>query len=313
LNFEKESYHFFDISYLTGPEISSEEKLMKKYVLITGVSSGLGYDATRYLLGQGFSVIGSVRSLHEAERLKTNWGEEFHPVVFDVTDRISIAAAVPVVKERVGSHGLCGLVNNAGIAVSGPIKHVPIDRWEKQMQVNVLGLVRVTQAFLPLLGGDKDSPFKPGRIVNISSISGLIANPFMGPYCASKYAVEAINDIMRRELSMYGIKVVCIQPGVARSEIWDKAMDEPAEYGMTDYDHLLSKRKKIIEGLKARAIDPENVSRTIYKALTLPDPRLRYVVARKAWLIRLLAYYMPGKWLDRMFTRNMKKENVRAV
>ena len=284
-----------------------------KYILITGVSTGLGRDAAAYLQEKGFHVIGSVRKAEDAARLEKELGPAFNAVVFDVTDDQAIRSAYSEIRDIVGQHGLYGLVNNAGIAVSGPLKHVPISRWEEQFQINVLGLIRVNQIFLPLLGGEKGTVFGPGRIINISSISGLIANPFMGPYSASKFAVEAVSDVMRREFSIYNIKVVCIEPGVARSEIWDKALGENTEYGQTDYDHLLSKREKIIEGLKARAINASIVSEAIYKGLTLDRPKTRYIVAKKAWLIKLIAYIIPDRWADRTFTRNMKKENIRAV
>lgn len=284
-----------------------------KYVLITGVSTGLGSHAAQYLMKNGFYIIGSVRSEQDAVKTKSSLGSNFTPVVFDVTDEKAIAQAVTEVGKIVGRDGLFGLVNNAGIAVSGPIKHVPNERWDLQFKVNVLGLVSVTRHFLPLLGGEKDSPFEAGRIINISSISGLIANPFMGPYCASKFAVEAINDVMRREFSIYDIKVICIEPGVIRSEIWDKARKEPRNYGKTDYDHLLAKQDDIIDGLKARAIEPVNVSRVIHKALTLRRPRLRYIVAKKSLMLKIIAYLIPGRIMDKVFMRNMKSDNIRAV
>lgn len=284
-----------------------------KYVLITGVSTGLGYHAAGYLLENGFSVIGSVRSAEDASRARADLGERFFPVIFDVTEEDAIKGAVSEVSRIVGQDGLFALVNNAGIAISGPIKHVPWERWDLQFKVNVMGLVSVTRYFLPLLGGEKGSPFPPGRIVNISSISGLIANPFMGPYCASKFAVEAINDVMRREFSIYGIKVICIEPGVVRSEIWDKARKEPRDYGKTDYDHLLAKQDEIIDGLKARAIEPIHVSRAIHKALVKKRPRLRYLVARKSLTLNIIAYLIPGRIMDRLFLRNMKSDNIRAV
>ena len=284
-----------------------------KHILITGVSSGLGQHAAKHLLNNGYSVFGSVRKLEDAYALLTEFPDQFTPLVFDVTDHQAIDAAFDIVKEKVSATGLTALINNAGMAVSGPIKHIPLERFRHQFEVNVLGLVKVTQVFLPLLGGETGSPYPPGRIINISSISGLIANPFMGPYSASKFAVEAISDVMRREFSIYNIKVICIQPGVIRSEIWGKARHEPRDYGNTDYDHILAKQDDIIDSIEKRALSPEFVSRAIENALTQKHPKSRYIIAKKSWMIRLIAHVLPSNIADRLFTRNMKSDNIRAV
>lgn len=283
-----------------------------KNILITGVSTGLGYHACSYLLNKGYRVLGSVRKQEDAQSLRDEFGPNFTPLVFDVTDTQAVKAAIPVVREVVGTEGLYALVNNAGIAVSGPIKHVPLARLETQLQVNVIALVAVTQCFLPLLGGDRDSSFPPGRIINISSVSGLIANPFMGPYAASKHAVEALSDVMRREFNMYGIKVVCVEPGIIKTDIWQKAKSEPRNYGKTDYDDILARQGKIIDGMESRGLPPVAVSRVIEKALTRKNPATRYIVANKAWLYKLFAHIVPDKWLDSIIAKNISKDNIRS-
>lgn len=284
-----------------------------KHILITGVSSGLGEHAAKHFLKKGYSVLGSVRKFEDAKTLISEFPDQFTPLVFDVTDHLAIESAFDIVKGKVNDEGLTALINNAGMAVSGPIKHIPMDRFRHQFEVNVFGLVKVTQVFLPLLGGEAGSPYPPGRIINISSISGLIANPFMGPYSASKFAVEAISDVMRREFSIYGIKVICLQPGVIRSEIWSKARSEPRDYGSTDYDYILAKQDNIIDSIEKRAISPEFVSRAIEHAITQKRPRPRYIIAKKSWMIRLIAHIIPSRITDRIFTRNMKSDNIRAV
>lgn len=286
---------------------------MKKSVLITGVSSGIGQDTASYLLDNGYFVFGSVRTEEDAKKLSQKWSDNFKPLIFDVQDELAIDNAVKEVQKVVGDTGLFALINNAGIAVSGPLKHISLDRFREQLEINVIGLIRVTQKFLPILGGDLNSPFPPGRIINISSISGLISNPFMGPYSASKHAVEAISDALRRELTLYGIKVVTIEPGIVRSEIWNKAKEEKYEFGSTDYDRFLAKREKIIEGIQKRAIPTRMVSSVIHKALVSRNPKTRYVVAKRPWLVKLFAYLLPDKLLDRLILRNMKGDNIRAT
>ena len=297
--------------------LTSERRLltstMKKNVLITGVSTGIGKDAVEYLLDNDFFVFGSVRTREDAQKSSNRWGPDFHPLIFDVTDEIAVSEAVEEVKEKVGEEGLFALINNAGIAVSGPLKYISTKRVMHQMEINVAGLLLVTQKFLPLLGGEIPSTIPPGRIINISSISGLIANPFMGPYSASKHAVEALTDVMRREFIIYNIKVIGIEPGLVKSEIWEKAKKEKYEFGSTEYDQILEKRRRIIEGMQNRSISTRKVSKSILKALLSKDPKTRYIVARKPWLIWLFAYILPDRFLDRLIFRNMKGDNIRAT
>ena len=179
----------------------------RQHVLITGVSTGIGRDAARYLIERGFHVCGSVRKLADADRVKASLGDQFTPLQFDVTDASAISVAVSEVEAVVGTDGLYALINNSGISGPAPLMHVPMDEARQMFEVNVLGLLAVTQAFLPLLGARKDCPHPPGRIVNISSISGGLAFPLLGIYAGSKHAVEALTDAMRRELDLFGIRV----------------------------------------------------------------------------------------------------------
>ncbi len=169
-----------------------------EYVVVTGVSSGIGHAITVDLTEQGYHVFGSVRTQEDADRVQAEFGERFMPLIFDVTDGDAVRRAADQVTAVAGEIGLAGLVNNAGIAVGGPLMHLPIDEMRRQLEVNVVGVLQVTQAFLPLLGAQPDPPFESGRIVNISSVSGHIAYPFMGPYAASKHALEAMTDSLRR-------------------------------------------------------------------------------------------------------------------
>jgi NAD(P)-dependent dehydrogenase (short-subunit alcohol dehydrogenase family) len=275
-----------------------------KYVVITGVSTGIGYDGARYLVEKGWHVFGSVRKQADAERVQAELGEGFTPLLFDVTDEGAIKTAAEQVAEAVGDNGLWGLVNNAGIAVPGPLMHLPLDEFRHQLEVNVTGQLAVTQAFLPLLGAKKDVSFPPGRIVNISSVSGRIAYPFMGPYAASKHALEALSDALRRELLIYGIDVIVIEPASIRTPIWDKAGElDASRYTNTGYASMLGPIQKTIVRQGQTGIPVERVSQVIWEALTKERPKSRYVIPRK-WL----SGWIIPRWLpDRMFDNIVAK------
>src|SRR5215468_7083282 len=176
-----------------------------KSIVITGTSTGIGFDASRALVALGYRVYGSVRTSADAERVRAALGEAFVPLLFDVTDGVGIAAAVEQVRPALGRENLAALVNNAGIAPTGPLAHQPFDEIRRIFEVNVFGLLAVTRAFLPLLGARHDAPHPRGRIVNISSLAGRLVFPLAGAYAASKHAVEALSDALRRELMQYSI------------------------------------------------------------------------------------------------------------
>jgi hypothetical protein len=277
-----------------------------KYVVITGASSGIGYDAARYLIGRGFHVFGSVRKQADAERVQGELGAQFTPLLFDVTDEGAVETAVSQVTQIIGSNGLAGLVNNAGIAVAGPLSHLPLDKLRRQFEVNLFGLLDVTQKFLPLLGAVPNATHPPGRIVNISSISGRVAYPFMGPYAASKHALEAISDALRRELLLFGVDVVVIEPGSVRTPIWDKAQDLDVEqYSQTPYKSILEGMKDVFVNRGKTGIPVEKVSQAIYTALTASKPKTRYVIARKLFTGWLLPRYLPDRQFDRIVGKRL--------
>lgn len=280
---------------------------MKKYILITGASTGIGKAAAAKFLCEGFHVFGSVRNAADAEKLKVEFGENFTPLLFDVSNAKAIETAVGQVAKTVGNQGLACLVNNAGMSVYGPVLHVPMEEWTRQFDINVLGVLRVTQAFAPLLGAKKDSVVPPGRIINISSVSGLITRPFMGPYSASKHAVEAISDAMRRELALYGVKVIIVQPGPIKTEIWRKAAEEPVKYQDTDYAKIFRNVRKAVGGMEGIAIPVERVSDLIFKAFQAKNPKIRYFIAPKQTLFWIFTHIMPDKVMDRIFKKQFMK------
>jgi NAD(P)-dependent dehydrogenase (short-subunit alcohol dehydrogenase family) len=276
-----------------------------QYVVITGVSTGIGYDAVRLLVQKGFFVFGSVRKQSDAERVKADFGDNFMPLLFDVTDEEGVQTAVSQVQSTIGSHGLTALVNNAGIATPGPLMHLTPDELRFQLEVNVVSVLSVTQAFLPLLGAMKNAPHPPGRIINISSVSGKIAYPFMGAYAASKHGLEAMSDSLRRELMLYGIDIILIEPGTVQTTIINKFGDQIAKFNNTDYAHILAPMATVVEDREASALPVELVSHTIYKAITTPKPKTRYALPRK-WLAGwLLPRWLPDRWLDRMVARQL--------
>ncbi|MBK8905950.1 MAG: SDR family oxidoreductase [Anaerolineaceae bacterium] len=277
-----------------------------KYVVITGASSGIGYDAARYLIEHGFHVFGSVRKPADGARVQAELGEQFTPLLFDVTDGAAIETAVTQVKEKIGSSGLAGLVNNAGIAVAGPLMHLPLDDLRQQFEVNLFGLLDVTQKFLPLLGAVPNPGHAPGRIVNISSVSGRVAYPFMGPYAASKHALEALSDALRRELLLFGVDVVVIEPGSVRTPIWDKAQElDVALYSHTPYKSILEGMKRVFVNRGQTGIPVEKVSQAIYTALTAAKPKTRYVLARKLLTGWLLPRYLPDRRFDKIVAKRL--------
>ena len=277
-----------------------------KYVVVTGASTGIGYDAARYLIERGFHVFGSVRKQADADRVQGELGAQFTPLLFDVTDEEAVATAVSQVTEIVGNNGLAGLVNNAGIAVAGPLMYLSLDEMRWQMEVNLLGQLNVTQKFLPLLGAVPNAPHPPGRIVNISSVSGKVVYPFMGPYAASKHALEAMSDALRRELLMFGIDVIVIGPGSVQTPIWDKAQDIDVEpYRETPYLGMMEGMKKTLVRQGKSGIPVEKVSEVIYEALTKEKPKTRYAIARKLLSGWLLPRYLPARMFDNIVAKRL--------
>jgi NAD(P)-dependent dehydrogenase (short-subunit alcohol dehydrogenase family) len=272
-----------------------------KSVVITGVSTGIGRATAVLLAGRGFRVFGSVRKAADAAALQRQLGSAFVPLVFDVTDEAAVRAAADAVRTQLMGTTLAGLVNNAGIAVGGPISHLPVAEYRKQMEVNVVGPMIVSQAFIPLLGADRSLQGAPGRIVNITSVAGKIGAPFVGPYAASKHAMEGFSESLRRELQLYGIDVIMVAPGHVVTPIWDKA----EQVDFTPYEKLDSApaMKKfqsffIAEGRKG--FPPERVAEVIHTALTIASPKARYPVVPGHFKNWTLPRLLPVRVIDRL-------------
>jgi NAD(P)-dependent dehydrogenase (short-subunit alcohol dehydrogenase family) len=277
------------------------------YVVVTGVSTGIGFAVAKDLIESGYHVFGSVRKPEDAQNVERELGSACTPLLFDVTDPQAVSAAVEQVTATVGSHGLRGLVNNAGICRVGPLLHVSQEELRDHFEVNVFGLMDATRKFLPLLGATRTQSSPPGRIVNISSLSGRIAYPMLGAYAASKFAVEALSDSLRRELQLYGIDVIVIEPGAIRTPIWDKGLQiDFAAYKGTDYTGALRLLHKDLEGQRDDARPVSAVTTVIRKALIQKRPKTRYVVPNSRvsrwWIPRLL----PDRWLDFVVGHTLK-------
>ncbi len=277
-----------------------------KHVVITGVSTGIGYDATRYLIKNGYKVYGSVRKPTDAHLLKKTFGDLFTPLHFDVKNTEAIQRAAEKVRKEINGNFLTGLINNAGTAFFGPLLHFPIERLKDQFDVNVLGIVRVCQAFAPLLGNDQNNSGKVGKIVNISSVSGRVVNPFLGAYCASKFALEALNDALRIELKIYGIDVICLQLGPVKSEIWNKAKLAESHAEGTDYEEMLELKDKLIAHNEKRALKVEVISKKIYNILENKKTRSRHLMTNQKILFRIFEM-LPARTRDLIIHKKLNR------
>lgn len=248
-----------------------------KNIVVTGVSTGIGYTTAQALIKRGYKVFGSVRKQVDADRLKKEFGNLFEPLLFDVTDMDSVKQEAARVEQMVGSEGIHSLINNAGIAVWGPMMHLSLEDLRWQLEVNVIGLVGVTQAFLPLLGAKENCTHAPGRIFNMSSAAGEIANAFMGPYSASKHAVEAISKTMLMEFMLYGIDVVVIGPGVVKTPIWDKAEEvDLSNFEGTGYQKSGTKFKKFMMKMSKDGYEQDEFGEMIADVVETKNPKARY-------------------------------------
>jgi len=268
-----------------------------KSVLITGVSSGIGYAMTKYLLSKGYFVFGNLRNEGNAKRLKKLFGNNFHPLIFDVCNYSDIERSKNEVAAKLQGTGLSALINNAGIVKEGPLKYLKIDDLEQQFRVNVFGLLKVIQVFLPFLGGELKTAYKAGIIINISSISGLLTLPFVGAYSASKYAVESITDALRRELDIYGINVVSVNPGAVKTPILEKLKNKENAFSGTDYAGFDKYHEKQIRFNDMNGIEPIIVAKRVYQIIEKRKTNLNHVLMKKK-LFFLFLFFLPKKIQD---------------
>jgi NAD(P)-dependent dehydrogenase (short-subunit alcohol dehydrogenase family) len=277
------------------------------FVFVTGASKGIGASCTRVLAAHGHHVFAGVRDPVDGENLRTNAPGRVTPLIVDVTDASTIQAAARAINDVVGDTGLAGLVNNAGIAVAGPLEFLPIDELRRQLEVNVIGQIAVLQAVLPAIRK------ATGRVVFMGSIAGRSALPLVGPYAASKHALEALADSLRVELLPWGIQVAIIEPGVIATPIWDTSLTSatrtlermPVE-ATERYGRIIDALTKRVQGGTVRGLPPERVAAVVEHALFARRPKPRYLVGRDARL-RALLQVLPDRWRDRMISRQLAK------
>jgi NAD(P)-dependent dehydrogenase (short-subunit alcohol dehydrogenase family) len=265
-------------------------------IVVTGASTGIGAACVADLAARDFTVFAGARTPAAVPADATG---RVIPVRLDVTDPDSIAEAAALVTARVGTAGLAGLVNNAGIVVSGPIEILPLEALRRQLEVNVVGQVAVTQAFLPLLRAAR------GRIVNMSSVAGRAVSPTLGAYAASKFALEAISDALRQELQPLGVHVAVIEPGAIATPIWRKSLvdadgqlgDLPAHVTSL-YGTVATRMRRMAERAAERAIPAAAVASAVHHALTAARPRTRYMIGADARLQVMVREWLPDRLGD---------------
>jgi NAD(P)-dependent dehydrogenase (short-subunit alcohol dehydrogenase family) len=280
---------------------------LENFVLITGASSGIGEQTVKLLIRKGYSVLAGVRSKTDADRLRVNYGEKLFPLLFDVTLHHQVEQAFKEAEKIIGQNELVAIINNAGIVVNGAVLYIPIEEWKQQFDVNLFGVIRTTQTFFPLLKPSSSSVHHPKRIINISSVSGLFASPFLGPYAASKYALEAMSDALRRELFMFDIQVVLIEPGSIKTPIWSKAKEKTSWFG-PEHEGILAFKDRVIEKNIEESLAPEVMDKVMLKALTCRKVRARYIVRPSKWKFQLVRL-LPTRLVDKMIRKKLQSRS----
>lgn len=271
--------------------------------VVTGVSSGIGLVIAECLLKRGYKVFGSVRHELDAQSLQAQWGDRFTPLVFDVTDEDALPAIVEQVRSSLTGAPLTCLINNAGVSFPGPLLCQPMAEIRHTFAVNVFAVIALSRAFLPLLGATENAQGKPGRIVNISSVSGAYVVPFIGAYAGSKHALEAVTQGFRRELLPYGIHVSAIEPNFIRSKITDSVASpsEAERYQNTGY---AAAWKRFLDGINAELVNaksPEIVATAVVHAVESSKPRTRYPLDASWYIGR----FLPDRIFDKLILKKM--------
>ena len=276
----------------------------RRSVLITGASSGIGRACALHMDRLGWRVFAGIRRKADAESLRRAASPRLTPVFLDVSKPAQIHRAVRLVKKATGEDGLSGLVNNAGVPYGGPVEFLDLDEVRRTFEVNFFAVIALTQAFIPLLRRAR------GRIVNVSSISGLIVSPFLSPYTTSKFALEALSDALRMELSPWRVRVALIEPGAIDTPIWSKArgvaqgiLNNAPAGGLHLYGTAVD---ALMRGLGQHGISPELVARAVAHALTALHPRTRYRLGAEGPLVAVLRL-LPDGLRDRLFLARLPK------
>jgi len=271
-----------------------------KDVVVTGVSTGIGWGTTKVLIAKGFRVFGSVRKQADADRLQKEFGDGFVPLLMDITDADAVQQAARKVGSMTGDRNLIGLVNNAGVVVSGPLLYLRPSEYRRQLDVNLIAPLVVIQAFAPLLGTDKKRQGPAGRIVNTSSSGAKVAIPLLGAYSASKFGLEGMSDALRRELMLFGIDVVIIEPGTVNTAMYDKGEKEDlSEFKPTAYWEAVQKFQRfIVTEARTNGLSPALLGKAVHVALTTAKPKARYAVIPQRFKNWILPRLLPTRMVD---------------
>jgi NAD(P)-dependent dehydrogenase (short-subunit alcohol dehydrogenase family) len=279
--------------------------------VVTGASSGVGRATARLLAERGFHVLAGVRRSQDADEIAA---ERLEPVILDITDAADVAAVADRVREDTGGRLLGALVNNAGIAVNAPVESIPMVDWRRQFEVNFFGQVALTQALVPALLASG------GRVVNVSSIGGRVVGPTFGAYAASKFALEAMSDALRREVARLGVQVIVVEPGTVATPIWEKGLATAEGLAARMPAEQQARYGDLMEAIRARAahnqregIDPAEVARVIAGAIDARRPRTRYLVGRDAKLMARIADVLPDRAVDWLIARTLGLDEPRIT
>jgi NAD(P)-dependent dehydrogenase (short-subunit alcohol dehydrogenase family) len=279
---------------------------LDRAVVVTGASTGIGRAAVAKAVREGAHVFASVRKEADAESLRAEFGEAVTPLLFDVADEAGVRAGAAQVAQALGNRRLFGLLNNAGIAVAGPLLHLDTDELRRQFEINVFGVHNVTRAFADLLGADKSRTGKPGRIVMISSVGGQNGSPFVGPYAASKFAMEGYSQSLRRELMLYGIDVIVIGPGAIATPIWDKAGESDlTRFSNTDYAPMLKGVENYMLAQGRAGLPASDVGDLVWRCFTDPKPKTRYRILRNEFMDVTLPRMLGPRTVDNIIAKRL--------
>ncbi|QDK45420.1 short-chain dehydrogenase/reductase [Bdellovibrio sp. ZAP7] len=278
-----------------------------KQVLITGASTGIGFDLTRTLCEKGYKVWAGVRKPESLDRLTQDFSDKLTVLKLDITNSHDIERALKIVQNEINPDQELILVNNAGIASGGPIEGLSLEEWRKVFDVNLFGMVEITKMFLPLIRHTK------GRIINMGSISGRVASPFLGPYTASKFAVKAFSDSLRRETASLGVHVSLIEAGPIRTEIWSKSIDSSDEIAKklspevreTYGSMMAALREGVVETAK-EAVPVQHVTMAILHAIQSRLPRVNYLVGKNIKLQAGLMRFMSTRMMDKVIKKSLR-------
>jgi short-subunit dehydrogenase len=274
-------------------------------IVITGASTGIGYATAKYCIERNMTVFGSVRSQEDADRISKELGSHFVPLLFDITEEDKVNLAAQQVRKQLQGKKLCGLINNAGISVAGPLLYMPVHDFRKQLEINLVGQFIVSKAFIPLLGSDQTLTGEAGKIINISSVAGKRALPFMSAYATSKHGLEGFSEGLRRELMPFGIDVIIVGPGAIKTPIWAKANKTifSEETMQSVYGKAVNKLKGLVDKLEKSALPAESVASLIYSILKQKHPKVRYAPVPNKFIHWTIPNLLPKRFIDKIIRK----------